>query len=82
MQHLVVSWQKSLKLFNWKPPEYRKDCNSLPTEVITSSRLLECDGKDGLKSKFNRMAKLGLVTMEDGILESQRQMMVFRTLMK
>ena len=79
VQHLVVSWQKSLKLFNWKPPECRKDCNSLPSEVIASSRLLQWDGKDSLKSKFNRMAKLGLVTVEDGILESQRQMMAFRT---
>ena len=33
-----------------------------------------------LKSKFNRMAKLGLVTVEDGILEPQRQMMALRTM--
>ena len=79
VQHLVVSWQRCLKLFNWKPPDCRKNINSLPTEVITSSRLLQWEGKENLKSKFNRMAKLGLVTVEDGILETQRKMMAFRT---
>jgi hypothetical protein len=79
VQHLVVSWQRCLKLFNWKPPDCRKDINSLPTEVIASSRLLQWEGKENLKSKFNRMAKLGLVTVEDGILETQRKMMAFRT---
>jgi hypothetical protein len=48
--------------------------------MITSSRLLRLDGKNNLKSNLNRMAKLGLIIVDDVILESQRQMMAFRTL--
>jgi hypothetical protein len=32
-----------------------------------------------LKSKFNRMARLGLVIVEDGILETLRKMIAVRT---
>jgi hypothetical protein len=33
-----------------------------------------------LKSKFNRMTKLGLITVEDGILESDKPIMAFQTM--
>ena len=79
VQHLVLSWQKCLKLFNWKPLECRKDVNSLPTEVMASSRILEWDGKENLKAQLNRMSRLSLITLKDAILESHRQMMTFWT---
>ena len=68
------------EILNWEPPECRKYMNSLPTEVMTSSRLLDWDEKESLKSKFNRMARLVLVTVEDRILKSRKQMMAFLTI--
>ena len=79
VQQLVLSWQRCLELFHWSPPECRKDTNSLAAEVLASSRLLHWEGKESLNTQFNRMARLGLVTVEDGILQSCRKMMAFRT---
>lgn len=72
VEHLVVYWQKYLKLFNWKPPKCRKDIDCLSAEVIKSLRLLQWDEKENLKTMFNCVAKLGKITVEDGILESRR----------
>ena len=67
-------------MFNWRPLECSKDINSLASEVLAASKILHWDGKESLNSQFNRMARLGLVIMEDGILESRRKMMAFRTI--
>ena len=80
VQQLVLSWQRCLELFRWSPPECRKDTNSLAAEVLASSRLLHWEGKESLNTQFNRMARLGLVTVEDGILESCRKMLAFKTI--
>ena len=40
VQQLVLSWQRCLSLFNWRPPECRKDINSLASEVLAASRIL------------------------------------------
>ena len=69
VQQLVLSWQQCSKLFDWSPLEYRKDRN-----------YLEVGGMENLKSKFNWMARLGFVTMEDDILELHRQWMTFQTI--
>ena len=47
--------------------------------MLASSRIIHWDGKASLNTQFNPMARLGLVTVEDGILESCRKMMAFRT---
>ena len=49
-------------------------------QVLAASRILHWDRKESLNSQFNQMARLGLVTVEDGILESRRKMMAFRTI--
>ena len=76
----MLSWQRYLNLFNWRPPECKKYINSLATEVSTTSRILHWDGKESLNSQFNRMARPGLVNVEDGILQSRGKMMAFRTI--
>ena len=66
MQQLVVSWQRYLKLFNWRPLECRKYTNSLAVEALATSRILHGDGKVGLNTKVNQMARMGLVIVDCG----------------
>ena len=48
-------------------------------EILATSRLLRWEGKQILNLQFNHMSRLGLVTVNDVILVSQRRLMAFRT---
>ena len=48
--------------------------------MFVALRILHRDGKESLNSQFNRMARLGLVTVEDIILESRRIMIAFQVI--
>ena len=49
-------------------------------EVLATSRLLRWEGKQIINLQFNLMARLGLVTIKDAMLVSQRRLMAFRTI--
>ena len=71
-QHLVRSWQDALSLFEWGPSSDRESCKSLQNELLVSSRVLFWHGKK-LRSRFNRLFRLGVVHLEDVVdNESQR----------
>ena len=66
-----------LDFVEWHPPQERGYANSLQMEVLVTSRLLRWEGKQILNLQFNRMARLGLVTINDAMLVSQRRLMAF-----
>ena len=80
VNHLLTSWQSMLDFVEWHPPQERGCANSLQMEVLATSRLLRWEGKQILNLQFNRMARLGLVTVKDAMLVSQRRLMAFRTI--
>ena len=52
----------------------------LMIKILATSRLLRLEDKQLLNLQFNRMARLGLVTIKDAMLVSQRRLMAFRTI--
>ena len=68
-----------LNFVEWHLPQERGCANSLQMEVFAASRLLRWEGKQILNLQFNQMARLGLVTVKDAMLVSQRILMAFRT---
>ena len=60
--------------------EYIKDNNSSVVEVLATEKILLWDRKEIIKSKFNLMARLGLIIMENAILESHMKIMAFWTI--
>ena len=60
-----------LDFVQWHPPQERECANSSQMEVLATSRLLRWEGKHFLTLQFNRMARLGLVTIKDAMLAAQ-----------
>ena len=46
---------------------------------MATSRLLDWENKATLQLQFNRMARLGLITIQDAMLVAQKRLMAFRT---
>ena len=59
VQQIIYSQRRCLKLFNLRPPNCRKDTNSLAARVLAALRILHWDGKESLNTKFNRTPMLG-----------------------
>ena len=80
VQQFVLSWQRCLNLFNWRPRECRR-YKFIGSSGVGSFKDITLGWKRKSKnSQINRMARLGSVTVEDGILESHRKMMAFHTI--
>ena len=79
VDQLLSSWQNVLEFVKWDPPSHRQHANSLQLEILATSRLLHWESKQSLQHQFNRMARLGLVSLKDATLTSQRRLMAFRT---
>ena len=58
----------------------RRDINSLAIEVLATFWIYTLGWKRKSKFIVQSNARLGLVTVEDGILESHGKMMAFRTI--
>ena len=79
VNHLVNSWKAVLEFIHWHPSPERQHNNTLQMELLATSRVLEWEGKNLLMLQFGRMGRLGLVTIADAMLQSQRKIMAFRT---
>ncbi len=79
VNQFLSSWQSVLDFIYWNPPSQRLHGNSLQLEILATSRLLDWENKATLQLQFNRMARLGLITIQDAMLVAQKRLMAFRT---
>ena len=75
---ISVFLAKELELIKWQTLSVGKDTNSLPIEVLTSSRLVHWDGLEVLSLEFNFKTRLRLLTMQNVFHKSHMHIMAIK----
>ena len=68
IERLLLPWQQHLELFNQQPSKSKKDRKISSLGEVSSPQDTSFNGK----SKFNRMARIRLIIVDNPTLESHK----------